>query len=205
MRCRSRSLATRQPGSSTRYPAGLACDRTVVAAASDFLGEMTGALDEPTGSEADRAFVPPSFTLTRPTTTSSAEPVVDAHIVTSPLVAAGLVGAVPWDLLTWFGFVLMSLVMVFFGRFSQRVIDKHFRRAQLLSASLYSLGHGGNDAQKTMGIIVMALVSAGVLAAGTKDHPAIRPRSHSGWCSPAKGRWGSERSRAGGASSRRWA
>jgi PiT family inorganic phosphate transporter len=159
---------------------------------------------------------------------------VDPHVVTLPLVAAGLVGAVLWDLLTWWwglptssshallggiagaavvargiqagsvleglraldvpffartglfivlspllgaalGFILMSLVMFFFGRFSQRVIDKHFRRMQLVSASLYSLGHGGNDAQKTMGIIVMALVSAGVLGAGTNEHPVAIP------------------------------
>src|SRR5205085_11391227 len=40
-------------------------------------------------------------------------------------------------------------------------VDKLFRRLQLLSAALYSLGHGGNDAQKTMGIIVMLLGAAG--------------------------------------------
>jgi PiT family inorganic phosphate transporter len=62
-------------------------------------------------------------------------------------------------------------MMALFGKRSPRSIDKRFRRLQLLSASLYSLGHGGNDAQKTMGIIVMALVSTGVLAGGTKDHP----------------------------------
>jgi len=159
---------------------------------------------------------------------------VDAHIVTLPLVAAGLVGAVLWDLLTWWwglptssshallggiagaavmargiqadsvlagfraldlpffertalfivlspvigavlGFSTMSLIMLFFGRFSQRTIDKYFRRMQLVSASLYSLGHGGNDAQKTMGIIVMALVSGGVLEVATKEHPVAIP------------------------------
>ena len=155
---------------------------------------------------------------------------VDGHVVTLPLVAAALLGAVVWDLLTWWwglptssshallgglagaavvargsqtgsvvaglqaidvpffektalfivlspllgavlGFALMKLMMALFGKKSPRSIDKRFRRLQLLSASLYSLGHGGNDAQKTMGIIVMALVSTGVLAAGTKDHP----------------------------------
>ena len=80
-------------------------------------------------------------------------------IVLSPLLGAVL------------GFALMKLMMALFGKKSPRSIDKRFRRLQLLSASLYSLGHGGNDAQKTMGIIVMALVSTGVLAAGTKDHP----------------------------------
>ena len=39
-------------------------------------------------------------------------------------------------------------------------MDRWFRRGQLLSASLYSLGHGGNDAQKTMGIIFMLLIAA---------------------------------------------
>ena len=42
-------------------------------------------------------------------------------------------------------------------------VDKHFRRLQLLSAGLYSLGHGGNDAQKTMGIIAILLYKAGYL------------------------------------------
>jgi PiT family inorganic phosphate transporter len=147
---------------------------------------------------------------------------IDAHVVTLPLVAAGLIGAILWDLLTWWwalptssshallgglagaalvargtqtkslamafqaldltffgktalfivvspllgavlGFLTMSLTMFVFGRRSPRGVDKHFRRLQLISAALYSLGHGGNDAQKTMGIIVMALVSQGVL------------------------------------------
>ena len=84
-------------------------------------------------------------------------------IVMSPVIGAVL------------GFASMALVMVIFGRVSQRVVDKHFRRLQLVSAALYSLGHGGNDAQKTMGIIVMALVSTGVVAAGTSDHPTQIP------------------------------
>ncbi|MCL2641770.1 MAG: inorganic phosphate transporter, partial [Phycisphaerales bacterium] len=42
-------------------------------------------------------------------------------------------------------------------------VDKLFRRLQLLSAAVYSLGHGGNDAQKTMGIIVMVLTAAGMV------------------------------------------
>jgi PiT family inorganic phosphate transporter len=158
---------------------------------------------------------------------------VDPHVVTLPLVGAALVGAVLWDLLTWWwalptssshallgglagaaivakgmqshsvvdglraldlpffqktaifivvspllgavlGFGLMALMMLLFGRYSHRVVDKHFRRLQLVSAGLYSLGHGGNDAQKTMGIIVMALVSYGLVSGGTGGHaPAI--------------------------------
>ncbi len=64
------------------------------------------------------------------------------------------------------GYALMRLLMVIFGNSPQRRVDQLFRKLQLVSASLYSLGHGGNDAQKTMGIIVAALVSTGHLAPG---------------------------------------
>lgn len=47
-------------------------------------------------------------------------------------------------------------------------VDKHFRRLQLVSASAFSLGHGGNDAQKSMGIIWVALIAAGKV---TEDSP----------------------------------
>src|SRR5688572_7603348 len=57
----------------------------------------------------------------------------------------------------------MHVVMALFGRFSQSLVDKYFRRAQLVSAALYSIGHGGNDAQKTAGIISAALIAAGHL------------------------------------------
>jgi PiT family inorganic phosphate transporter len=134
---------------------------------------------------------------------------VDPNVVTLGLVAAGLVGAVVWDLLTWWwglptssshallgglagaamvkagpaaldlaffgktalfilvapllgsalGFGMMKLVIYLYGHKPQRQVDRTFRRLQLLSAALYSLGHGGNDAQKTMGIIVAALIA----------------------------------------------
>jgi inorganic phosphate transporter, PiT family len=58
------------------------------------------------------------------------------------------------------GFTLMVLIQWVFQRTSPARVDSSFRRLQLLSAAAYSLGHGGNDAQKTMGII------AGVLFAG---------------------------------------
>jgi PiT family inorganic phosphate transporter len=62
------------------------------------------------------------------------------------------------------GFILGGLIMrvlaAAFGTSSPRSIDRTFRRLQLVSAGLYSLGHGGNDAQKTMGIIAMALVAS---------------------------------------------
>jgi inorganic phosphate transporter, PiT family len=140
---------------------------------------------------------------------------VDPKVVTLGLVGAGLLGAVIWDLLTWWwglptssshallgglagaavvkagfgsldaaffektalfivvspllggilGFSLMGVTMKLFGNRSQRSVDKSFRRLQLVSAALYSLGHGGNDAQKTMGIIVAALIANHQLAA----------------------------------------
>ncbi len=135
-------------------------------------------------------------------------------VVTQYVVLAGLLGAIVWDLLTWwwglptssshaliggyagaavakagFGVILphgwtktlsfiviapvMGLVLglafmvaVFWllrGRAPQQV-DKWFRRMQLLSAAAYSLGHGGNDAQKTMGIIAGALFTGGIMS-----------------------------------------
>jgi len=148
---------------------------------------------------------------------------VTPGVVTLGLVAAGLIGAVVWDLLTWWwalptssshallgglagaalikagpsaldlgffgktalfillapllgsvlGFSLMKLVTVLFGARPHHGIDRVSRRLQLVSAALYSLGHGGNDAQKTMGIIVAALVANQQLvaaAAGQTQH-----------------------------------
>jgi inorganic phosphate transporter, PiT family len=149
---------------------------------------------------------------------------VDPHVVTLALVGAGLLGAIVWDLLTWWwglptssshallgglagaaiakagigsldapffektglfiivspvvgcilGFIVMKTVMFFFGGKPQGVVDKTFRKLQLVSAALYSLGHGGNDAQKTMGIIAAALVASHklVVPAGAKG-PSI--------------------------------
>ncbi|MBI3938418.1 MAG: inorganic phosphate transporter [Betaproteobacteria bacterium] len=62
---------------------------------------------------------------------------------------------------------LMLTVAWLFARATPRRVDRWFRRLQFVSASLYSLGHGGNDAQKTMGIIWMLLITAGLL--GPKD------------------------------------
>jgi inorganic phosphate transporter, PiT family len=56
---------------------------------------------------------------------------------------------------------LVLLVSWTFLRFTPFGVDRFFRRAQLVSASLYALGHGGNDAQKTMGIIAVLLYSQG--------------------------------------------
>ena len=61
-----------------------------------------------------------------------------------------------------FGTLLMIAVAWIFRGFTPRRIDKWFRRLQLVSASFYSLGHGGNDAQKTIGIVWMLLIAAGM-------------------------------------------
>jgi PiT family inorganic phosphate transporter len=61
---------------------------------------------------------------------------------------------------------LMLLVSWLFIRFTPFGADRFFRRAQLVSASLYALGHGGNDAQKTMGIIAVLLYSQGYMSGG---------------------------------------
>ena len=63
------------------------------------------------------------------------------------------------------GMILSYFISVFVlnlvKRQSPSSVDKHFRRFQLLSASAFSLGHGGNDAQKSMGIIFVSLIAAG--------------------------------------------
>ena len=64
-----------------------------------------------------------------------------------------------------FGFLLAAALMIaaawVFRRATPRRVDRWFRGAQFVSAAAYSLGHGGNDAQKTMGIIWMLLIAAG--------------------------------------------
>ncbi len=72
-------------------------------------------------------------------------------IVLSPLIGATL------------GFFLMVAVFWIFRRTSISKVDKGFRIGQLFSAAAFSLGHGGNDAQKTMGIITVVLVAGGYL------------------------------------------
>lgn len=77
-----------------------------------------------------------------------------AFIVASPLIGMAL------------GFTLMVAVYWLFRKWAPNRVDRFFRRGQLLSAAAFSLGHGGNDAQKTMGIITIVLVSGGLMAAG---------------------------------------
>jgi PiT family inorganic phosphate transporter len=64
-----------------------------------------------------------------------------------------------------FGAALLLIVSRLVMRATPRRVDRWFRRLQLISASLYSLGHGGNDAQKTAGIIWMLLIAGGALGA----------------------------------------
>jgi PiT family inorganic phosphate transporter len=59
--------------------------------------------------------------------------------------------------------IFMTMMFWIFRRSAPQQVDGWFRRLQLLSAASYSLGHGGNDAQKTMGIIAGALFSAGIM------------------------------------------
>jgi inorganic phosphate transporter, PiT family len=60
------------------------------------------------------------------------------------------------------GWLFFKLVRLIFAQMRPGKIDALFRRGQFLSAALYSLGHGGNDAQKTMGIITALLISSGL-------------------------------------------
>src|SRR5262249_37740860 len=75
--------------------------------------------------------------------------------VLSPLIGAVL------------GFSLMVAVFWLFRKMTPRRVDNIFRRGQLLSAAAFSLGHGGNDAQKTMGIITAVLAAGGLVAYNT--------------------------------------
>jgi inorganic phosphate transporter, PiT family len=143
--------------------------------------------------------------------------IIDQGVVDHYLVFGALVGAIAWNVITWWygipsssshaligglvgaavakagtwalvpagllktiafifvaplmgmllGALLMLAVSWIFVKSTPSRVDRWFRRLQLVSASLYSLGHGGNDAQKTIGIIWMLLIAAGYL--GTKD------------------------------------
>ena len=89
---------------------------------------------------------------------------------TGYLVPAGLIKTVAFIFVApLMGMVLGALLMLMvawnFVRATPARVDRWFRRLQLVSASAYSLGHGGNDAQKTAGIIWMLLIAAGYLGA----------------------------------------
>ena len=96
---------------------------------------------------------------------------------TGPLVMAGVLKTVAFIIISpVLGFMLGALMMVavswIYRRTSPVRVDKTFRRLQLASAGLYSLGHGGNDAQKTIGIIWMLLIASGYAQAGDAMPPA---------------------------------
>lgn len=95
--------------------------------------------------------------------------------------AGMLIGSGIWKTVLWIflspvlGFVLGSLMMVLVSQIFRRAtparVDRWFRRLQLVSAGAYSLGHGGNDAQKTIGIIWLLLISAGSVASADASPP----------------------------------
>lgn len=111
-------------------------------------------------------------------------PCSDSHALVGGLVGAGFIkgglGALGWTAITktcifilvapLLGMVLGSILMIslfwIFRNFTPTKVDKIFRKGQLVSAALYSLGHGGNDAQKTAGIIFGILLSANMLQKG---------------------------------------
>jgi len=134
------------------------------------------------------------------------------------VVLAGLLGAIIWDIITWWlglptssshaliggltgaglaykgletirwekiidtvkfiplapligfalAFVIMIIVYWIFRKWSPKNVDKVFRKGQLVSAAMYSLSHGANDAQKTMGVILAILLAAGIMKPGSE-------------------------------------
>ena len=91
---------------------------------------------------------------------------------TAPLISSGIIKTALFIVVSpVLGMLLGGLIMVLVSwisfRKAPRAVDGWFRRLQLVSCALYSLGHGSNDAQKTMGIIWLLLISAGVT---TSDH-----------------------------------
>jgi len=95
-----------------------------------------------------------------------------ARAGTGPLLAPGIIKTASFIFISpLLGMLLGGLLMIGVSwaclRAAPRRVDRWFRRLQLVSSALYSIGHGSNDAQKTMGIIWLLLISAGVT---TKDH-----------------------------------
>jgi PiT family inorganic phosphate transporter len=91
---------------------------------------------------------------------------------TAPLLAPGILKTAAFIFISpLLGMLLGALIMIAVSwaciRSAPRKVDRWFRRLQLVSAAAYSIGHGSNDAQKTMGIIWLLLISAGVT---TSDH-----------------------------------
>src|ERR1700674_2207174 len=154
-----------------------------------------------------------AFTFGTAVATTVGSGMIDLHVVTLAVIFGGLVGAILWDLITWyyglptssshaliggyagaavakagfaaillsgwtrtllfivlspliglaFGLGLMTSIQWIFRWMPPSRVDRWFRRLQLLSAAFFSLNHGANDAQKTMGIIAGVLFTAGYL------------------------------------------
>jgi PiT family inorganic phosphate transporter len=172
-----------------------------------------------------------AFTVGTAVAKTISKGLVDPSVVDPTVVLAALLGAIVWNLVTWFvglpsssshallggfagaaiakagigslilsgwvkpilGIVISPLLGATLGlaltvgfswllyKKTARPLDKLFRRLQLVSAGLYSLSHGANDAQKTMGIIVGLLVSAQHLfkdATGWQQHLYLRNADH---------------------------
>lgn len=88
--------------------------------------------------------------------------------VQTVMIAEGWIKTITWIVVSpllgmILGYILMIAVYWIFHKVSVRRVDRLFRVGQLFSAAAYSLGHGGNDAQKTMGIVTIVLVSGGFL------------------------------------------
>ena len=94
----------------------------------------------------------------------------------SALISTGILKTVAFIFVSpLLGFLLGSLMMVAVAHIFRRTrpsrVDKWFRRLQLVSAGAYSLGHGGNDAQKTIGIIWLLLIATGYSSASDASPP----------------------------------
>ena len=101
---------------------------------------------------------------------------VIAKAGTGALLSAGIMRTVAFIFVSpLLGFLLGSLMMLavawLFRKTTPSRVDSWFRRLQLVSAGAYSLGHGGNDAQKTIGIIWLLLIATGYAATGDKAPP----------------------------------
>ena len=95
---------------------------------------------------------------------------------TGALISGGLIKTVVFIVVApLLGFILGSIMMLLvswlFVKSTPRKVDTWFRRLQLVSAAGYSLGHGGNDAQKTLGIIWMLLIASGHLSKDSTSPP----------------------------------
>jgi PiT family inorganic phosphate transporter len=95
---------------------------------------------------------------------------------TDPLVAKGIIRTVTFIFVSpMLGMMLGGLIMIAVSwvclRAAPRKVDRWFRRLQLVSSAAYSVGHGSNDAQKTMGIIWLLLIAAGVTSADAPMPP----------------------------------